>query len=92
MNNLWIIIKGLTVEDWTLIVAIATFIVSCLAYRYSRKSAKRRIESELARKRAQYKALDNRFGMMGVDHTVADSIRVQRMMLQAEIEELEKQV
>ena len=84
--------KDLTIEVWTLIVAVASFVVSCLAYCYSRKSDKHRIKSELARKRAQYKALDSRFTSFGVDHTVADSIRIQKMLLEAEIKELEMQV
>ncbi len=81
-----------TVEVWTLVVAIATFIVTCLSYWYNRKSDKRRIKSEIAHKEAQIEALDGRYTMMGVDHTVADSYRVQKEILRVEIEQLRKEL
>lgn len=81
-----------TIEVWTLIVAVATFIVTCLSYRYARRSDKRRIKSEIARKQALLNTLSDRFTTMGVDHTVADSMRVQQRLLDAEIEELKLQL
>ncbi len=79
-----------TVENWTLFVAIATFIVTLFAYIHTRRSEKRRIKSEIARKEAQFKRLDDRFTLMGIDHTVADMMRVQKDFLKDEIEQLRK--
>ena len=78
----------ITVENLTLIVAIATFIVTCLAYRYNRKSDKRRIRQELERKKAQLDEMNDGFFMMGVDHTVADKLRTDKWLLEAEIKQL----
>jgi hypothetical protein len=80
------------VDVWTLLVAIATLVVSISAYVYSRKSDKRRISSEIARKEAILHQMDDRFTTRGVDHTVWDNLRVQKMLLQAEIEQLKKEV
>lgn len=80
------------VDVWTLLVAIATLVVSISAYVYSRKSDKRRISSEIARKQAILEQMEDRFTTMGVDHTVWDNLRVQKMLLQAEIEQLKKEV
>lgn len=74
------------------VIMVATLIVACLAYRYNRRSEKRRIQSEIARKKAQLRALEDPFSMSGVDHTVADKIRVKIDMLRADIEELETQL
>ena len=81
-----------TIEGWTLIVAIATLAVSICSYLYYRKSDKRRIKSEIARKQAIFEQMEDRFTTMGVDHTVLDNVRVQKMLLQAEIEQLKKEV
>ena len=82
----------ITIESLTLIVAIATFIVTTCAYIYTRKSDKRRIKAEIRRKQAIIDSMEDRFAMMGVDHTVADSMRMQKMMLHAEIEQLKKEL
>ena len=82
----------ITIESLTLIVAIATFIVTTCAYVFSRKSEKRRIKSEIKRKQAIIDSMEDRFAMMGVDHTVADSMRMQKMILHAEIEQLKKEL
>lgn len=81
-----------TIEGWTLIVAIATLVVSLCSYIYSRKSDKRRIKSEIARKQALIDKMDDQFTTMGVDHAVADNIRVQKMLLRAELEQLKEEV
>ena len=82
----------ITVESLTLIVAIATFIVTCLAYRYARKSNKKRIKDELSRKEALLRTMNNNYFMMGLDHTVADRMRAEKSLLEAEIEQLKKQL
>lgn len=85
-------IESITIEWWTLIVAMATFIVTLFSYIHVRRSEKKRIMSEITRKEAILKSLGNPFAMMGVDHTVADSMKMQVMMLKSEIEELKKQL
>lgn len=86
------LLESITIEWWTLIVALATFIVTLFSYIHARRSDKKRIMSEITRKEAILKSLDNPFAMMGVDYTVADSMRMQKMMLESEIEELKKQL
>ncbi len=78
----------MTIEVWTLIVAIATFIVSCLAYIYNRKSDKKRIKSLIARKEAQLKAIE--FASSHTEYTVSQHYMVQKAALNAEIEELKE--
>ncbi|MBQ6964119.1 MAG: hypothetical protein IJP82_00315 [Bacteroidaceae bacterium] len=81
-----------TIEGWTLIVAIATLIVTCWAYIYTRRSDRRRVKAEIARKKAMLATLNDNFTMMGVEHTVAESFRVQKSLLQAEIRQLEEEM
>ena len=80
-----------TIECWTLIVAIATFIVSCLAYRYNRKSAKRHVRQEIQRKEAQLQAMETT-SQWGVEYSMASYLRVEMAALRAEIEQLKKQL
>ena len=80
-----------TVEVWTLIVAIATFIVTCLSYRYSRKSSKKHLRSLIARKQAQLKAMEESM-RWGVEVSAAAHLRVEAAALRAEIEELKSQL
>ena len=78
----------LTVETLTLIVAIATLIVSCLAYRYNRRNNKTNIKREIAKKQAELNALnDMRFFS---DSSSMGNAIVRRSVLQSEIEELKK--
>ena len=81
----------ITVENITLAVGVATFIVTCLSYRYSRKSAKRQTLNLLKRKQAQLKAMDESIHY-GVEISAASHLRVEMAALQAEIEELKKQL
>lgn len=81
----------ITVENITLAVGVATFIVTCLSYRYSRKSAKRQTLNLLKRKQAQLKAMDESIHY-GVEVSAASHLRVEMAALQAEIEELKKQL
>lgn len=82
----------LYIEISTLVSAIVGTVVAILNYMYTRKSDKRRISSEIARKQAILEQMEDRFTTMGVDHTVWDNLRVQKMLLQAEIEQLKKEV
>ena len=76
----------------TLVSAIVGTVVAILNYIYTRKIDKRRISSEIARKEAILHQMDDCFTTRGVDHTVWDNLRVQKMLLQAEIEQLKKEV
>lgn len=80
-----------TVEVWTLLVAIATFVVTCLSYRYSRKSSKKNLRNLIARKQAQLKAMEESM-RWGVEVSAAAHIRVEAAALRAEIEELKTQL
>lgn len=80
-----------TIEFWTLIVAIATFIVTCLSYRYNRKSAKRNVRKEIQRKEAQLKAMETS-SQWGVEYSMASYLRVEMAALRAEIEQLKEQL
>jgi hypothetical protein len=79
-----------TVEVWTLLVAIATFVVTCLSYRYSRKSSKKNLRNLIARKQAQLKAMEESM-RWGVEVSAAAHLRVEIAALRAEIEELKTQ-
>jgi hypothetical protein len=79
-----------TVEVWTLLVAIATFVVTCLSYRYSRKSSKKNLRNLIARKQAQLKAMEESM-RWGVEVSAAVHLRVEIAALRAEIEELKTQ-
>lgn len=79
-----------TVEIWTLLVAIATFVVTCLSYRYSRKSSKKNLRNLIARKQAQLKAMEESM-RWGVEVSAAAHLRVEIAALRAEIEELKTQ-
>lgn len=80
-----------TVEVWTLLVAIATFVVTCLSYRYSRKSSKKNLRNLIARKQAQLKAMEESM-RWGVEVSAAAHLRVEIAALRAEIEELKTQL
>ena len=86
------LLKYNNIECWTLFVAIATFVVTCVALYYNYHSNKKRKKSELARKIALYKELDEPFSFFGLDHTVADRMRMEKNMLKVEIEQLMKEV
>ena len=79
-------------ENWRDAVIIATLVVTCLAYIHSRRSDKKRIRSLLARKQAQYAALDDHFSTNFLDGTTSNGLRLKKMELAAEIEELKRQL
>lgn len=76
----------------TLIVSIATFIVACFTYRYSRNSDKKRLLNEIAGKEAKLQRMSHPHFMMGMDHTVAERMIAEKTLLEVEIEELKKQL
>ena len=81
----------LTIDVLTLVVAIATFIVTCLAYRYSRRSSKKYLRNLIARKQAQLTAMEESM-RWGVEYSAASHLRVETAALRAEIEELKSQL
>ena len=86
-----LIMKYNTIEVWTLIVAIATFIVTCLSYRYTRRSSKKYLRNLIARKQAQLTAMEESM-CWGVEVSAAAHLRVEIAALRAEIEELKTQL
>lgn len=79
----------ITVENLTLIVSVATLIVSIISFRYTRKNRKRDRQELIARKEAQIRSIEK---MMrnGLDHSVVAHYMFQKEELRAEIEELKK--
>ena len=75
-----------------LIVGVATLIVSYLTYRHARKADKNRKIEELARKEALLQKMNDSFSMMGLDHTVADKVRIDKSQLETEIMILKSQI
>lgn len=86
-----LIMKYNTIEVWTLIVAIATFIVTCLSYSYTRRSSKKHLRNLIARKQAQLTAMEESM-RWGVEVSAAAHLRVEAAALRAEIEELKSQL
>lgn len=85
--------KGINhIEILTLVVAVVTLVVTCLAYRYTRKSDKKRIKSELARKESQLRSLENGFRFNGMGNSGMDELRIKKAMLESEIEQLRKEL
>ena len=76
----------------TLLVAIATLYVSAITYRYAKMSDQKRKREELKCKQALLDSFDEPFAMYGLDHTVADQMRMKKTMLKIEIRELKKQL
>ncbi len=74
----------------TLLVAVATLIVSILAYRFARKSNKQNKNDLIASKEAQLKAMEQSTQYGGVSSSEAGTIRMNIAALQAEIEQLKK--
>ena len=86
-----ILLDSNIIDVLTLLVAIATFIVTCLAYRYSRRSNKKRLRNLIARKQAQLTAMEESV-RWGVEVSAAAHLRVEMAALRAEIEELKMQL
>lgn len=79
----------LTVENLTLIVSVATLIVSIISFSYTQNIRKRDRQELIARKEAQILSIEK---MMrnGLEHSVVAHYMFQKEELRAEIEELKK--
>lgn len=86
-----ILLDSNIIDVLTLLVAIATFIVTCLAYRYSRRSSKKHLRNLIARKQAKLTAMEENM-RYGIEHSAASHLRVETAALRAEIEELKSQL
>lgn len=74
----------------TLLVAVATLIVSILAYRYNRRCNKQNKINLIASKEAQLKAMEQSTQYGGVSSSEIGTIRMNIAALQAEIDQLKK--
>lgn len=81
--------KHITIDVLTLIVAIATLVVSILAYRHSRKREKINTKNLLASKEAQLNAMRTA-SKLGVSYSELGKMSYDESLLSAEIEELKK--
>ena len=80
------------VEILTLIVAVVTLFVTCLSLYYNYRSNKKRKREELARKEALLNRMKMHDFWMGMNQSVANTIFPQKKLLEAEIEELKRQL
>ena len=82
-------------ENWigllTLIVAVATFIVSLLAYRYTRNRDKKHLHSLIDRKQAQLDDM-KRARRAGFNMSEIGSIDMDIAKLEAEVEQLKDEL
>lgn len=76
----------------TLLIAIATLYVSYKTYRYAQQSDKKRIKDELARKEAILRRINSGGFWAGMNQNVANTIFPKIKILEAEIEELKRQL
>lgn len=81
----------MTIELWTLIVAVATLFVTIFSYCYARKSNKQSLEAKIASKEAQLKSMESAMHF-GIDASQMGTLMTQRSMLEAEIEQLKQQL
>ena len=81
----------ITVETLTLIVAVATFVVTVLALCYNRKSEKMNKRNLIASKEAQLKAMRDA-SRLSLNATDYGRYHVNESQLEAEIEQLKKQL
>ena len=82
-------------ENWigllTLIVAVATFFVSIITYRYTRNRHKKHIESLIKSKQAQLKDLEG-WRQMGINESDITRMRGTSSKLKADIEQLKEEL
>ncbi len=79
------------IDILTLIVAIATLFVTCLAYRYSLRSSKKHLRNLIERKQAQLTAMEESM-RCGIEFSAAAHLSVEIAALRADIEELKSQL
>ena len=82
--------EDIPIDVLTLLVAVATLIVSILTYRYARKSNKQSKINLIASKEAQLDAMEQSTQYGGVSSSEIGTIRMNIAALQAEIEQLKK--
>lgn len=75
-------------EEWTLIVAAATLIVTIVGLVYAHKNNKKSLKRIIASKEAQLKALEKSMSMGMIEASQMGTLFTQKAMLQAEIEQL----
>lgn len=80
-----------TVGAWTLIVAVATLIVTIMSYRYTRKRDKKNKIEKIRRKQAQIQAMEEGL-RWGVEVSAASHLRVEIAGLKAELEQLKSEL
>ena len=81
----------ITIETLTLLVGIATLVVTILSYKYNRRKDKMQIENLIASKEAQLHAIEMSL-KAGFNVQEYGSLDMQVSSLRAEIEQLKKQV
>ncbi len=76
----------------TLLVAVATLYVSYITYNYAKQSDKKRKKEELALKEAMLKRMKSYDFWSGMNQNVANTIFPKIKVLEAEINELKRQL
>lgn len=82
------ILSLINLEVLTFVAALAGVVVSICAYRYAKKSDKKRIENLIASKEAQLEALENSMSHGTIQASQIGTLLTQKAMLQAEIGQL----
>jgi hypothetical protein len=81
----------ITIESVTLLVAIATLVVTIITYISSRKSEKKKMKKLIASKEAYLKAIEDSMNM-GIVDSEAGRLSIKKAGLQAELEELKSEL
>lgn len=81
----------ISIDSITLIVAIATLIVTILSFIYTKRNNKKRIKNLISIKEAQLKVMEQN-SRYGLSASEAGGIRGQIAALRAEIEQLKQQI
>lgn len=84
-------LEYITVENATLVVGLAALVVAILSYRYNRNKDKKQLKSLIESKEAQLHNME--MGMkVGINAQEYDKLYPSISSLQAEIEQLKKQL
>ncbi len=81
----------ITVENLTLVVGIVTLLITCLSYRYVRKSDKQNARNLLDCKEAYKKELEQWDKLGGVPQNIKERM-AEKAVLEKEIEQLRTQL
>lgn len=82
------ILSLINLEVLTFVAALASVIVSICAYRYAKKSDKKRLKTLIASKEAQLEAMESSMSHGMIEASQIGTLLTQKAMLQAEIEKL----